>query len=117
MSMNIKFLATRKVTFKAKDGKRRQSTQSEYFREWQTPTEVTYKIKASPNPEEAYKEYILNHCSRDRFIKVYANNDIFEEREPTGTRVYNEGKEHIEEFNSWLESMHDQGYTVSVEIQ
>lgn len=116
MSMNIKFLATREVTFKGKDGKPRHSTQSEYFREWQTPTEVTYKIEASDNPEQAYKEYILNHYSEDELLEVYADDDIFEEGEPVSTVIYNSGKEHIKEFDDWLRSMDDNGYTVSVEV-
>jgi hypothetical protein len=116
MSMNIFITADRKVTFKDKNGKRSSSIQTERFRAWQTPTRVTHEILASHDMKQAYVDWILRECSRDREWPVYADDDFLGVGEPVGTRIVNEGKEHVEEFRAWVEQVEEEGFTVNFEM-
>ena len=110
MSTNIHFLATRDIIV-VKTGQ--QDKQEIYFDPvWQTFTQVTRELMDSGDPIQGYKDYILRECSRDEILDVYAEDDYFEERGPVGTRVYNAGKEHVAEFEAWLEMCEEEGYTV-----
>lgn len=112
MSINIHFIATRKVkVIKTK----RVVTQEIKFNEWQTPSEVTGKIMASADPIQAYKDWILTDCSIDVETDVFAEDDIFQEREPIGKEVFNAGKEHIEKFDEWLKICAEEGFEVRAE--
>ena len=112
MSINIHFIATRKVkVIKTK----RVFTQEIKFNEWQTPSEVTRKIMASADPIQAYKNWILTDCSIDVETDVFAEDDIFQEREPIGKEVFNAGKEHIEKFDEWLKMCAEEGFEVRAE--
>lgn len=112
MSTNIHIRATREVVV-VKTG--RTDAQEISFPVWQTPTAVTMMIKASADPLEAYKNWILKECSQDEEFPVYADDDIFGEGEPVGKEIYNAGKEHVEQFEQWLEMCREEGYTVVVE--
>lgn len=109
MSTNIHFAAEREIIV-VKTGQRR-TQRIDFDRVWQTPTRVTYEIMAG-DPIQGYKDHILNERSRDEILDVYAEDDYFEERGPVGTRVYNAGKEHVAEFEAWLEMCEAEGYTV-----
>ena len=69
---------------------------------WQTSTDVTRKILKSDNIFDAYKEWILSR-SYDRMRPVYADDDIFNEREPVGTEIINYGRDHIADVKEWLD--------------
>lgn len=112
MSTNIHIRATRDVVV-VKTG--RVDTQEISFPVWQTPTAVTMMIKASADPLEAYKNWILKERSQDEEIPVYAEDDHFGEGDPIDTLTYNAGKEHVEQFEQWLEMCREEGYTVVVE--
>jgi hypothetical protein len=116
MSMNIYIYAVRKITFKKKDGKRGGSTQRDEFRALQTPTQVTYDIIESTNPDQTYIDWVLAECSRDEIEPVFAEDDIWQVGEPVGTRVWNHGKEHVEEFRAWIKNVEENGYTVKFEM-
>jgi hypothetical protein len=77
---------------------------------WQTPTIVTRELMAG-DPVQGYKDWILSR-GRDEMVAVYAEDDYFEERAPVGTRIYNAAKEHVAEFEAWLEMCEEEGYTV-----
>lgn len=112
MSTNIHFSATREIIV-VKTGKR--DTQQISFNEWQTPSEVTRQIMASPDREQAYKDWILRECSEDQEMYVFAEDDIFCERDPVGKEFFNPGKEHIAAFDEWLQMCEEEGYTVTAE--
>lgn len=115
MSTNIHFVAKRRITFKKKNGKRSGEVQQVHFDEWQTPTTVTYEILKSPNPIQTYKDWILKECSRDQQLPVYAEDDYLQEGQPVRFEIYNAGKEHIQKFDEWIESVEEQGFTVTAE--
>ena len=112
MSTNIHFIATREIKV-VKTGK--TTIQEIKFKEWQTPTRVTREIIGSADPIQAYKDYILRECSRDEEQLIYAEDDIWGEHEPIGKTIYNDGKDHVAEFEEWLAMCEAEGYTVSAE--
>ena len=112
MSTNIHFIATREVQV-LKTGI--ITTQEISFREWQTPTRVTWEIMDSSDRVQAYKDWILRECSHDEEEDVFAEDDIFGEDEPIGKRIYNAGKEHVAEFEEWIKMCEEEGYTVVAE--
>jgi hypothetical protein len=112
MSTNIHFLATREIQV-VKTGQR--ETQEERFGGvWQTPTDVTYKITAQADPIQAYRDWILS-VNADYEVDIYAEDDIFREREPVGTETRNEGVYHLKEFDAWITSRTEQGYEIAAE--
>ena len=111
MSTNIHISAEREVQV-IKTGK--ISKQKIYFSEWQTPTDVTYKIMAAEDKVQAYKDWVLS-ISEDVEQPVYADDDIFQEDEPIGTETYNSGKEHVVELDAWLKDALEEGYDIEFE--
>jgi len=65
MSMNLYVRATVKVVRHFNDGSTEESIERSTFNTWQTPTEATYKILGSGNPEKAYREYIREQFPED----------------------------------------------------
>ena len=116
MSMNIFITASRKITFKKKDGRRSSSIQTVVFSTYQTPTRVTYEILESTNPAQTYIDYILAECSVDEEEPVFADDDIYGEGKPVGIEIYNAGKEHVEEFKAWIAQVEEDGFTVKFEM-
>lgn len=116
MSMNVIIIATRKITFKKKNGEMHDSVQMETFRAWQTPTKITYEILESQDPTQAYIDWILRDRSLDREVPVFTEDDIFGDGAPVGTKIVNEGKEHVEEFRAWVEQVEEEGFTVAFEV-
>lgn len=112
MSTNIHFVATREVKVVKTN---RVTTQEIKFNELQTPTRVTWEIKDSADPIQAYRDWVLRECSRDEEFPIYAENDVFGEDEPIGVEIYNAGKEHIEKFDEWLKMCAEEGYEVRAE--
>lgn len=113
MSMNIYIIAEREVLVE-KTGK--YSIQRDEFGAWQTPDDVSYDIKKADDPIQAYKDWILAQ-SFDEEEPVYADDDIWEEREPVGMRTYNTGKEHIAELDRWVEEVRDEGYEIKFHVR
>lgn len=115
MSMNIFISASRKVTFKKKNGKRGGGIQNVEFRAYQTPTHITHDILASKDPAQTYIDWVLAECSRDVVEPVFAEDYLLGDS-PTGTRVWNAGKEHVEEFRAWIKHVEEEGFTVKYEM-
>ena len=108
MSMNIMIEATREVQV-VKTGKIRE--QRIHYEAWETPTEATREILNSAEPAKTYKEQVL----RDTLIwneGIFAEDDIFCEGEPIGTRSVNPGEVEVEEFDKWLAMCEEEGFTV-----
>jgi len=112
MSTNIHFLATREIQV-IRTGQR--ETQEQYFEGvWQTPTPVTRQLMAQADPVLAYRDWILE-INEDYQVDVYAEDDMFREREPVGTETRNNGDDHCAEFDAWVESRREQGYDITAE--
>ena len=112
MSTNIYFNATREVVV-VKTG--RTDSQCVSFGTWQTPCIVTAQIMSSKDPVQAYKDWILAERFDELEEVVYADDDLFQEREPIGKTFVNPGKEHLAMFVEWLHMCEEEGYTVEAE--
>jgi hypothetical protein len=116
MSMNICIFAERKITFEKKNGKRGGEIQTVKFDALQTPTVVTFKILRSADQAKTYIDWVLAECSRDEIEPVFAEDDVWQEGDPVGTRVWNPGVEHVEEFRAWIKDVEENGFTVKFEL-
>ena len=112
MSTNIHFAAEREILV-IKTGK--TSTQRIHFDAWQTPSSVTRNIMQTTDRISAYKDWILVECSHDEIVNVYAAHDYCQEDPPIGTKIVNEGKEHIAEFEEWVAASIEDGYEIVAE--
>lgn len=108
MSMNLRVEAERDVIVCFNN---QHDVQRTSFEVWQTPTAVTYTILESSDPAGWYKAWVLEN-SRDEDMITYAEDDPLCEREPVETTVYNAGREHVEQFDAWLQKMEENGWTV-----
>lgn len=115
MSMNIHIFAERTITARNKAGKKVREKQQQKFEVLQTPTKVSYEIKASGNPIQAYKDYVLS-CGTVERVPIYAPEDIWSEKDPIRYEEYNWAEEHVGRFNEWLSTMDEAGYRIVVEV-
>jgi len=99
MSINLLITAHRVVKVVKSDKTTRQCIS---FNTWQTPTSVTYDIINSPNPIEAYKNWI-----RTKSDKMDIDKSIFDKND----HLY-----HIELFDEWLNMCDEEDYTVEFEM-
>lgn len=111
MSINFHIFGEREILIK-NTGK--STTQTCDFDCWQTPTSITHKILKSPDIVAAYKEWVLS-ITQDEVEEVYADDDIFCEKLPIGTLIYNAGKEHVTELDVWLIECTNDGYEITFE--
>lgn len=107
MSMNLGVKAIRPVF--TKSGK--EYIQEEYYQLWQTPSEITELAIKSKDPIEIYIDWVYSISKYEKEM-IYAEDDIFEEREPIGIRNYNYGDFHLTELISWIKEMRDNEYTI-----
>ena len=108
MSMNLHVMGSREVTVNATGA---TSLQYIKFDLNQTPTKVTYAILSSDNHIQAYRDWVAS----DRYEyeePVYAQDDIWEEREPIGTRTVCDADEHLREFDEFIAQCQKEGYTL-----
>lgn len=115
MSTNIFISATRKVTFKKKNGKRGGGVQTEVFAALQTPTDVTHKIMTSTTPQQTYVDWVKS-MSQVKKWPIYAEDDWFREGDPVGFEEYDWAQEHVDNFLEWVTVVEAQGYTVKFEM-
>ena len=108
MSMNLHVSAVRTVTVN-KTGK--ESKQTCHFHLWQTPTFDTRAMLASGDPRKAYIEWMTAQFRDDEEL-IYADDDWLAERDPIGTCIVNDGKEHVAEFIKWLAECEEEGYDI-----
>ena len=112
MSTNVHIYAVRTI-FIAKTAK--SDEQRIDFYAWQTPTAVTLEIMEKRDKIKAYKDWVLS-ISKDEIVNVYADNDYFQEQEPIGTKVINDGDDHVKLLEEWLDVCEENGYDVKVEV-
>lgn len=115
MSMNVYIYAERTVTARNKAGKKVREKQRQQFEALQTPTTVSYEIRAAGNQVQAYKDYVRS-CGTVEKVPVYAPEDIWSENGPISYEEYNWAEEHIEEFDNWLSVMDEAGYNIVIEV-
>lgn len=108
MSMNLHLSGEREVTVN-KTGK--QSKQTVSFDLYQTPTAVTRAAMASGDPKGEYIKYVMGF-SKDEQIARYAEDDIFDERDPIGFDTYNSAIEHLGQLADFLAMCEEEGYEV-----
>lgn len=109
MSTNIHFIAEREIIVK-RTGKADVQTQNLHV--WQTRTPDTYKIINSADPKLAYIEWVLTEFDRDEQEPVYAEDDVFGERDPVGFTTFNAGKQHVAEFLQIIEQLEAEGWEI-----
>ena len=106
MSMNFYIRGQREITVTKTGAVEIQHCDYQPF---QTPTIVTNALLASATPVEAYKAWVMSVCE-DGEEPVYAEDDIFGNREPIGTETINYGKEECEQIDSWIAAVTALGY-------
>lgn len=113
MSMNLYVEGTRDALVLVK-GREKTIVDRTSFSLWQTPTVVTQDILSRPSIKEkveAYKQWARSQVE-PYDEDVYADDDIFCEREPIGTKLYDPCEEHFAELDKWLQYCHDEDYDV-----
>lgn len=115
MSMNVHISGTRTVTFDTPRGKKTDS-QSIKFDCWQTPTADTRKIISSPNPIEAYRQWVkANSRPHEEIEYNYHGRFTLDDGYPVlGTRIVDPGEMHLQEFDEWIRSAELDGYEIEV---
>lgn len=109
MSMNIHIEATRDIQV-IKTGKVVEQTIS-FDGQWQTPTDVSYAIARSDDPLAEYSRWVMNRTAPVTF-NVYAEDDVFSEREPIGTQTYHPGEMHLSDLGLWIDGCIAEGYEI-----
>lgn len=112
MSMNIHIIGEREIFIPRVN---KTDNQVILFNCWQTPTAVSYEIEQSDNPIQGYKDWVISK-SEDYEEPVYADDDYFSERTPIGIEIRNDGKDHIESLDQWINDVEKDGYVISVEV-
>ena len=114
MSMNIHIYAKREVIVTATGEK---DFQWKRFDAWQTPTNVSYAIANSDNPVESYIGWVKSiGKGLIREVPVYAEDDIFGERNPLRYETCDPAQEHIDDLNEWIDHVKSQHYEVILEV-
>ena len=111
MSMNINICAEGMVTFPSGITKYSETS----FDCLQTPTPVTEHIIASPDPIQAYKEWVLSIWDKDEPEETFDINtwdDSTGYYKSTGFIPYNRGKEHIEKLDNFITDAKLKGLTI-----
>jgi hypothetical protein len=114
MSTNIRIHAHRMIQV-VKTGA--LDTQSTEFDAWQTPTTDTWHIMNATDTAgrlQAYRDWVIGTCE-DEWESVYAEDDLFQEREPVGFNMVNHGRDHIAWLDEWLQLLEQTGWEVSVD--
>ena len=110
MSMNIEICGKREITVNKTGAVEIQ----EWSRSaWQTPTEITYAILKSANPVEAYKEWVMTQ-SFELQDSVYAEDDIWREKEPIRFESYDPAKIECDSLTEWIAEITALGYVVEL---
>lgn len=108
MSMNLHVEATRPTKVNVK-GVEKTSQETISFDLWQTPTKVTYDILEQEDKLQAYIDWVKS-ISQDRQWPIYAEDDIFSQRDPIRFETVNDGDIHIEYLKEWIEYCNDEDF-------
>lgn len=114
MSMNLHVAGSREITVNVPGSTSLQfiEPQTIRFDLYQTPTKVTYEILRSENQAQAYRDWVIADRWYEYEELVYAEDDIWEEREPIGTRTICHAEYHLQEFDEFIEQCQKEGYTI-----
>ena len=121
MSMNIQFIATRKIKYKDKSGCWKTTTQTERFKNvYQTPTNITYLIHESSNKIQAYVDWVKAISENwNEEVHIYDYNGEFDENFEypiIETKIVNPREDHIKLFLEWIETQEEEGFTIQTEV-
>ncbi len=121
MSMNIQFIAIRKIKYKDKSGKWKTTTQTDRFDSvYQTPTSITYAIHEASNKVQAYIDWVKaiseNWNEEVRVYDYYGEMDENFEYPVIRTKIVNKGEDHIKLFLEWVEAQEAEGFTIQTEV-
>lgn len=121
MSMNIQFIANRKIKHKDRAGKWKNTTQDDrFYGVYQTPTNVSYAIHNSINKVQAYIDWVKalseNWNEEVPVYDYYGEMDENFEYPVVGTKIVNQGEEHIKVFLEWVEAQEAEGFTIQTEV-
>ena len=121
MSMNIQFIATREIKYKDKSGCWKTTTQTDRFDGvYQTPTSITYVIHNSINKVQAYVDWVKaiseNWNEEVHVYDYYGEMNENFEYPVIGTKIVNQGEEHIKVFLEWIEAQEEEGFTIQTEV-
>jgi len=108
MSINIHFIAEREIYVPSIN---KYDLQIEHIDVWQTPTDVSRDIHKAKDVVQAYFNWVLS-VSEEIEKPVYADDDIFCEKEPIKYEKYHPGKEHIEELKDEFDVLKKEGYKI-----
>ncbi|NCD00347.1 MAG: hypothetical protein EOL95_11705 [Bacteroidia bacterium] len=98
MSMNL-YVCARAKAIIANNNKETTITNS--FDLWQTPTKVTYACLESEDVAAAYISWVRS-VSEDEKEPIYAPDDYLCENDPIGYETINCGENHIKELLHWI---------------
>ena len=135
MSMNIQFIATRKIKYKDKSGCWKTTTQTERFKNvYRTPTNITYLIHESSNKIQAYVDWVHESSNKiqayvdwvttssenwNKKVHVYDYDGEMDENFEypiIGTKILNPGDDHIKLFLEWVDAKETEGFTIQTEV-
>ena len=112
MSTNIHFLASREITVN-RTGK--TDTQTRHLQVWQSNSEETRKIMQSTDPVQGYVDWVIRRFDQDEQEPVYAEDDVFGQRDPVRFETYNPGRQHAAEFLRTVEELRADGWDIKAE--
>lgn len=102
MSMNIAFEASRVIRIVETDI---TETQRDIYTPWQTPTEDSRKIANSPDPVQAYKDWVLSQSDECVFEQeIFAEDDIWCEKGPIAWQLHDPRTAEVKRFEDWIEN-------------
>ena len=112
MSTNIHFFGQRKVVVVTT---KKIEIQREKIGGVQTPTDVTWQIMQSSDVRKAYTDWVMEQFGTDEQVPVFAEDDVWEEGEPIGTKTINDGKRLVDEFNEACAELEARGFEIKAE--
>ena len=77
--------------------------------ELRTTPNASRLILASPDVAEAYFEWILAHTHIYN-VEIFADDDLFEEGDPIGVKVVNDGEDHVAEIKAAMAQCIEDGF-------
>lgn len=86
--------------------------ESKFFAE----KEVIEKIITGKNQIQEYKDWVIREHDWNNEEIIYDREDFYCEHEAIDLLVHNIGKEHIKNFDEWLDMCECYGYNVTAEV-
>jgi len=114
--MNLCLYGERTIAYKDGNRKRRTSKQQIEFECWQTPTEVSYAIKSSPDPLVAYSNWVKENDSPYEEYD-YADGNWSLDEEPCGKILVSPAEQHLTKLSEWLCLAQEEGYAITWSVQ